>query len=158
MRHHRDTKRFSRNSSHLRAMMRNMASSLFRHERIVTTPQKAKECRKFAERLITLAKKGGLANFRRTLALLDDKEMAQKLFKELGPRYASRQGGYTRILHLADLRVGDRARQCIFELVEEEAASKKKSHGKKGAAHPHPKKPKAEGEAAKAEKSGESDK
>jgi len=116
-------------------MMRNMASSLFRHERIVTTPQKAKQCRRFAERLVTLAKKGGLANFRRALALLNDKEMVRKLFSDIAPRFASRQGGYTRILHLADLRVGDSARQCIFELVEE-AVHKKKAAPKKAAKKP----------------------
>ena len=117
-------------------MIRNMTSSLFRHERIVTTPQKAKQCRRFAERLVTLAKNGGLANFRRALALLNDKETVHKLFKEIAPRYAARQGGYTRILHLADLRVGDSARQCIFELVEEETARKKKAAPKKGAKKP----------------------
>jgi len=126
-------------------MMRNMASSLFRHERIVTTPPKAKECRRFAERLITLAKKGGLSNFRRALAHLGDKEMTFKLFNELGPRYKSRQGGYTRILLLAETRVGDAAPQCIFELVEEDSAAKKKAAGKKAAA----KKPRAEKAAAK---------
>lgn len=137
-------------------MMRNMASSLFRHERIVTTPQKAKECRRFAERLITIAKRGGLANFRRVLSLLNDKEMARKVFKELAPRYSARQGGYTRILHLADLRVGDRARQCIFELVEEEAPSKKKGRARK-AAEPRAKKPKAKVEAGE-KAPGESEK
>jgi large subunit ribosomal protein L17 len=133
MRHRKRSKRFSRDREHLKAMMRNMASSLFRHERIITTPEKAKECRRFAERLVTLAKKGGLANLRRTISLLQDKEMAQKLFKELAPRYATRQGGYTRILRLAELRVGDRARQCIFELVEGESSAKKKAGGKKAA-------------------------
>lgn len=135
MRHQKRSRRFDRTSSHLKAMMRNMASDLFRHERIVTTPQKAKECRRFAERLVTLAKKGGLANFRRALALLDDKEMVRKLFTEIGPRYAGRQGGYTRILHLADVRLGDNARQCIFELVEDEVPTRTR--------RPKPKAPKA---------------
>ncbi len=125
MRHRRRSKRFSRTSKHLRAMMRNMAASLFRHERIITTPEKAKECRRFAERLVTIAKRGGLADFRRVISLLGDKEMARKVFKEIAPRYAKRQGGYTRILRLAELRVGDSARQCVFELVEAEPGEKK---------------------------------
>jgi large subunit ribosomal protein L17 len=136
MRHQRRSKRFGRNASHLKAMLRNMAASLFRHERIVTTPQKAKECRRFAERLVTIAKKGGQANFRRALALLGDREMVYKLFQEVAQRFATRQGGYTRILHLADRRVGDSARLCIFELTEDLAAAKKKESRKK-AAKPH---------------------
>jgi len=139
MRHQRRSKRFSRTASHLKAMLRNMAASLFRHERIVTTPQKAKECRRFAERLVTIAKKGGQANFKRALALLGDKEMVYKLFKEIAVRFGTRQGGYTRILHLADRRVGDAARLCIFELTEDLSTARKKPSGKKSA-KPHPKK------------------
>ena len=139
MRHQRRSKRFGRNASHLKAMLKNMAASLFRHERIVTTPQKAKECRRFAERLVTIAKKGGQANFKRALALLGDKEMVYKLFQEVAQRFATRQGGYTRILHLADRRVGDAARLCIFELTEDLAAAKKKDSRKK-AGKPHAKK------------------
>ncbi len=144
MRHRRQSNHLGRTSTHFKAMMRNMAASLFRHERIVTTPQKAKQCRRFAERLVTLAKKGGLANFRRALALLNDKEMVFKLFNELGPRFANRQGGYTRILHLAEVRVGDAASQCIFELVEDEKAAGAKKAPKKKAVR----KPKAEKAAA----------
>jgi len=117
-------------------MLRNIACGLLRTDfasddaapapgRIVTTPQKAKACRRLVEKLITMAKKGGLANFRRALALLGDKEMVHKLFNDIAPRYAEREGGYTRILHLSDVRLGDAAPQCIFELVEEKTARKK---------------------------------
>lgn len=134
MRHRSRTKHFNRTPSHRRAMLRNMAASLLKTDggsdnpdnpgRIITTPQKAKACRRLVEKVITLGKKGGLANFRRALALLGDKEMVHKVFAEIAPRYASRQGGYTRILHLAEVRLGDAASQCIFELVEEEIAHK----------------------------------
>ncbi len=134
MRHQRRSRRFDRTASHLKAMMRNMTSSLIEHERIVTTPQKAKECRRFAERLVTMARKGGLANYRRALALLDNETAVNKLFTEIAPRFADRPGGYTRILHLADVRLGDAARQCIFEFVEEKTAKRKSgSKGSKAA-------------------------
>lgn len=116
MRHQRRSKRFNRTSSHLKAMLRNMTASLFQHERIVTTPQKAKECRRFAEKLITIAKKGGDANRRRALSILADRVAVETLFVTVAPRFAERQGGYTRILHLANVRLGDAAKQCIFEL------------------------------------------
>ena len=151
MRHQRRSKRLGRTSSHLRAMLRNMAASLFRHERVVTTPQKAKECRRFAERLVTIAKKGGQANFRRALALLGDREMVHKLFKEIAGRFATRQGGYTRILRLADRRVGDAAQLCIFELTEDLSGAKKKASGRK-AGKPHAKKEGAEESGRKAAK------
>jgi large subunit ribosomal protein L17 len=96
-----------------------MVSSLFLHGRITTTPAKAKEARPFAEKLITLAKKGDLAARRRAFDLLHNKSIVTSLFNEIGPRYANRAGGYTRILHLAKTRVGDSAPQAIFELVEE---------------------------------------
>lgn len=154
MRHQRRSKRFGRNSSHLTAMLRNMTASLFRHERIVTTPQKAKECRRFAEKLVTIAKKGGQANFRRALAILRDKEMTFKLFQEIAGRFATRQGGYTRILHLADRRVGDAARLCIFELTEDVEAAKKRAAAKKPVKG-KPRSKKSEGKAAKAKTQGE---
>jgi large subunit ribosomal protein L17 len=132
-------------------MLRNMTASLFRHERIVTTPQKAKECRRFAEKLVTIAKKGGPANFRRAVAILCDKEMVYKLFQEIAGRFSTRQGGYTRILHLADRRVGDAARLCIFELTEDLEAAKKKAASKKPAKGKSGGK-KAEGKASKAPK------
>lgn len=137
-------------------MLRNMASSLLRTDfdpedpvpgpgRIVTTPRKAKVCRRLVEKLITLAKKGGVANFRRALSLLGDKEMVRKLFNDIAPRYTNREGGYTRILRLAEVRLGDAAEQCIFELVEEEL-EKKKPRAKKATAKGRRKKAAAEAE------------
>ena len=86
-------------------------------ERIQTTPEKAKEARRFAERLITLGKKGTLAARRRAIQLLHNKKAVRKLFDEIAPRYENRDGGYTRILRLGTVRVGDAAAQVIFELV-----------------------------------------
>ncbi len=141
MRHRVRRRHFNRTPSHRTAMMRNMAASLLRTDggsedpdspgRIITTVPKAKECRRLVERLVTLGKKGGVANQRRAIALLGDKEMVHKLFNEIAPRYVNRQGGYTRILHLADVRLGDAATQCVFELVEEEISTAKKARPKK---------------------------
>ena len=119
MRHRKRGRHLGRTPAHRKALRRNLACSLIFHERVRTTPQKAKEVQPFVERLITLARRGSLAHFRRALALLDDKRMVRKLFRELGPRFSERAGGYTRILHLADeqRRLGDGARQVIFELI-----------------------------------------
>ncbi len=113
-------RKLSRTSSHRKAMYRNMVAALFTHGRIITTPAKAKEARPFAEKLITLAKKGpdDLAARRRAIRLLHDQALVRSLFEDLGVRYKDRQGGYTRILHLSKTRVGDGARQVLFELVE----------------------------------------
>lgn len=125
MRHLKRGRHLSRTSSHRRAMLRNMTISLFVHGRIVTTPQKAKECRPFAEKLITLAKKGDFAAKRRAIQLLNDPKVVTALFSTLGPRYKERAGGYTRILHMEKRRVGDSAPLALFELVEETMTSKK---------------------------------
>ena len=126
MRHRMRGRHFSRTSSHRRSMRRNLACNLFLHERIKTTPEKAKDTRSFVEKLITLARTDSVANFRRALALLDDKYVVRKLFREIGPRYADRPGGYTRILKLDESqnRLGDNARQVIFELVVETDADR----------------------------------
>lgn len=120
MRHLNRGRRLSRTSSHRKAMFRNMVAALFTNGRIITTPAKAKEARPFAERLITLAKKGpnDLAARRRAIRLLHDPALVRSLFEDLGVRYKDRNGGYTRILHLAKTRVGDGAPQVLFELVE----------------------------------------
>lgn len=120
MRHMKRGRRLSRTSSHRKAMFRNMVASLFTNGRIVTTPAKAKEARPFAERLITLAKKGAdnLAARRRAIRLLHDPALVRSLFEDLGVRYKDRNGGYTRILHLSKTRVGDGAPLVLFELVE----------------------------------------
>lgn len=119
MRHRRRGRHLKRTSAHREAMRRNLVSNLFLIGRIRTTPAKAKECRSFAEKLITLAREGGLANFRRALSMLDDKFIARRLFKEIAPKYKERPGGYVRILRLANSenRLGDNAPQVIMELV-----------------------------------------
>jgi len=103
-------------SAHHRLQMANLVASLVAAEAIVTTEAKAKALRPVAEKMITKAKKGGLANHRQVVAYLNDKEVTAKLFDEIGPRYADRQGGYTRILKLGT-RHGDNASMARIELV-----------------------------------------
>ncbi len=117
MRHRRKTRRFGRDSSHRKAMFKNMAGSLFEHELIKTTVPKAKELRRVAEPLITLAKEDTVANRRLAFSRLRSKEMVTKLFEELGPRYAERPGGYLRILKCG-YRHGDGAPMAMVELVD----------------------------------------
>jgi large subunit ribosomal protein L17 len=140
MRHRVAGRALSRTSSHRRALRRNQAASLFQHGAIRTTEAKAKELRRFAEKLITIAKKGTLHARRRVISLLQDREMVfvkaggqnpsedieytgqtvvQKLFDEIAPKYADRPGGYTRIIRLADRRIGDAGQQVLLQLVEE---------------------------------------
>jgi large subunit ribosomal protein L17 len=124
MRHRKRGRGLGRTSAHRVALRRNLVSNLFLVERIRTTPAKAKEVRSLAEKLITLGRKGDLASFRRALALLDDKFIVRKLFREIAPRYRERPGGYTRILHLprSNNRLGDNAEQVLMELVPGTAA------------------------------------
>ena len=117
MRHMKSGRKLNRTSSHREAMFKNMASSLFKHELIRTTLPKAKELRRVAEPLITLAKTDGVANRRLAFARLRDKEAVGKLFVELGPRFRERKGGYTRILKCG-FRVGDSAPMAYIELVD----------------------------------------
>ena len=117
MRHLKTGRKLNRTSSHRKAMFINMAASLFRHETIKTTLPKAKELRRTAEPLITLAKIDNVANRRIAFARLRDKEMVAKLFTELGPRYANRPGGYMRVLKYG-FRSGDAAPMAIVELVD----------------------------------------
>lgn len=116
MRHRKSGRKFSRTSSHRSAMFRNMASSLVEHELIKTTLPKAKELRRVAEPLITLAKEDSVANRRLAFDRLRNKEAVSKLFDELGPRYQARPGGYLRILK-AGFRAGDNAPMAYVELV-----------------------------------------
>ncbi|MGH8157558.1 MAG: 50S ribosomal protein L17 [Rhodanobacter sp.] len=116
MRHQKSGRKLNRTSSHREAMFKNMASSLFKHELIRTTLPKAKELRRVAEPLITLAKTDGVANRRVAFARLRDKEAVGKLFVELGPRYSERPGGYLRILKCG-FRPGDNAPMAYVELV-----------------------------------------
>jgi large subunit ribosomal protein L17 len=116
MRHMKSGRKLNRTSAHREAMFKNMASSLFKHELIRTTLPKAKELRRVAEPLITLAKTDGVANRRLAFARLRDKEAVGKLFVELGPRYRERPGGYLRILKCG-FRDGDNAPMAYVELV-----------------------------------------
>jgi large subunit ribosomal protein L17 len=109
-------KRFGGDAAHQKAMFGNMVASLIAAEAIVTTEAKAKAIRPVAEKVITKAKKGGLHNHRQVLAFLRDRDMTTKLFDEIGPRYADRNGGYTRILKLGP-RQGDNAPMARIELV-----------------------------------------
>ena len=118
MRHGSKGRQLSRTSEHKKAMLRNMAMSLFLHEKIVTTTAKAKELRPFAERLITLARRGDLHARRLAERKIQDREALRRLFAEIGPRFAARPGGYTRILKIGH-RVGDGADTARIELVSE---------------------------------------
>ena len=117
MRHQKSGRKLNRDSSHRKAMFRNMASSLFEHEIIKTTVPKAKELRRVAEPLITLAKEDSVAHRRQASNRLRDREAVTKLFNDLGPRYANRPGGYLRILKCG-FRPGDNAPMAYVELVD----------------------------------------
>lgn len=117
MRHRNGLRKLNRTSSHRQAMFRNMANSLLRHEAIKTTLPKAKELRRVVEPMITLGKKPSLANRRLAFDRLRDREMVVKLFDELGPRFANRNGGYLRILKCG-FRDGDNAPMAYVELLD----------------------------------------
>jgi large subunit ribosomal protein L17 len=153
MRHQVTGRKLNRNTSHRIAMLRNMATSLFQHERIKTTVQKAKELRPFAEKLITLAKKETLHARRQVLRHIHDNEIVQKLFTDIGIRYATRPGGYTRIVRV-DFRRGDNAEMAIIELVgadDSRKPRKKKTAAKKKAAPKAAEKVEKKAEAVEAE-------
>ena len=122
MRHRKAGKQLNRNSSHRKAMFRNMAVSLFEHELIKTTLPKAKELRRVAEPLITMAKEDGVSKRRLAFARLRDDAIVAKLFSELGPRYKARPGGYLRILKCG-YRQGDKAPMAYVELVDRAAGT-----------------------------------
>ncbi len=117
MRHRKSGRKLNRNRSHRKAMFRNMTCSLFEHELIKTTLPKAKELRRVAEPLITLAKSDSVANRRLAFSRLRNDDAVGKLFAELGPRYTERPGGYLRVLKCG-LREGDKAQMAIVELVD----------------------------------------
>lgn len=123
MRHNKTGRRLGRNASHRDALFRNLVTSLFQHGKVQTTDAKAKELRRVAERLITLGKKGDLHARRRALAYVRDKEVVAKLFADVSSRFATRPGGYTRIIKLWARR-GDAAPISVLELVQEEYAPK----------------------------------
>jgi large subunit ribosomal protein L17 len=146
MRHRVAGRQLSRTSEHRTALRRNLTVSLFEHETISTTIRKAKELKAFAEKMITLAKKGTLAARRRAISLLGDRDIVSeeegqpvkkgtiigKLFSELGPRYLDRAGGYTRIIHLAKRRLGDNGELVLLQLLGAKDIEKPKGEEKKG--------------------------
>lgn len=117
MRHRKKGRKLNRTASHRRATLRNMATSLFRHGKIETTTAKAKELRPYAERLITLARRGDLHARRLAASRIREREVVGILFDEIGPRFKDRPGGYTRILKLGT-RKGDAAEMALIQLVE----------------------------------------
>ena len=121
MRHRHGLRKLNRTSAHRLAMLRNMMCSLIKHEAIKTTLPKAKELRRVVEPMITLAKEPTVANKRLAFNRLRDREVVVKLFNEIGPRFANRNGGYTRILKMG-LRVGDNAPMAYMELTEKAVA------------------------------------
>jgi large subunit ribosomal protein L17 len=122
MRHNKSGKRLGRNTPHRTAMLRNMVTSLFDHEKLTTTDARAKELRKVVDRMITLGKRGDLHARRQVLSVIRDQKIVAKLFDQIGPRYKDRPGGYTRIIKIGS-RLGDNAPQSIIALVEEEITS-----------------------------------
>lgn len=128
MRHRMGGRKLSRTSSHRTAMFRNMAAALIKHEQIKTTVAKAKELRPYVEKLVTLAKKGGLSNRRLAHSrLLDDKQLV-KLFDVIAARYADRNGGYTRVIK-AGIRASDAVQMAIIEFVDRDESAKGQDSG-----------------------------
>lgn len=129
MMHNVAGKSLQRNSAHRAALRKNFTVSLIKHERVVTTLAKAKALRPFVEKMITLARssdgKTKLHRIRRAVSFLQDKTAVRKLFEVIGPRFANRQGGYTRILRMADYRIGDGGTKVVFELVENNVLEQK---------------------------------
>jgi large subunit ribosomal protein L17 len=128
MRHRVAGRKLQRTSSHRAALFRNMAAALVKHEQITTTTAKAKELRPYVEKLITLAKKGGLSNRRLAHSRMLDETQVRKLFDVLAPRYEGRSGGYTRIVK-AGIRASDAAPMAIIELVDRDVAAKGQDSG-----------------------------
>ena len=128
MRHRVGGRKLQRTSSHRQAMFRNMAAALIKHEQITTTTAKAKELRPYVEKLVTLAKKGGLSNRRIAHSRIMDEAQERKLFEVIGPRYAERNGGYTRIVK-AGIRLSDAAQIAIIEFVDRDPAAKGQDSG-----------------------------
>lgn len=128
MRHRKAGRKLNRTASHRKAMFANMAASLIKHEQIVTTLPKAKELRSIVDKIITLGKRGDLHARRQAIGQIRDVDMVKKLFDILGPRYAERQGGYTRVLK-AGFRHGDNAPMAVIELVDRDVSAKGQDSG-----------------------------
>lgn len=128
MRHRNAHRKLGRTSSHRAALLRNMAAALIKHEQVTTTLAKARELRPYVEKLITLAKHGGLPNRRLAQSRLMDEGQLSKLFETLAPRYAARPGGYTRVIK-AGTRASDAADMAIIELIERDTEAKGRDSG-----------------------------
>jgi len=126
MRHRHTTPKLGRTPAHRKAMLRNMVTDFFKHEKIQTTQAKAKALRPYAEKLITLGKKDTLTSRRQAARFVRDKAVLKKLFDEIAPRYSERPGGYTRIIKLGGSRAGDHALMAIIEMVEADMPERKK--------------------------------
>ena len=123
MRHNIKNKKLNKTSSHRKAMFMNMSNALIKHEQITTTLAKAKELRRFVEKIITLGKKGNLLSKRKTISILQDSKMSKKVFDVLADRYKNRAGGYTRIIKLGN-RYGDNAPTAVIEFVDRDEDAK----------------------------------
>ena len=123
MKHNIKNKKLNKTTPHRKAMFMNMSNSLIKHEQITTTLTKAKELRRFVEKIVTLGKKGDLLSRRKTISILQDKKMSKKVFDILADRYKNRNGGYTRIIKLGN-RFGDNAPTAVIEFVDRDENAK----------------------------------
>ena len=128
MRHKVGGRKLQRTSAHRAALFRNMSAALIKHEQITTTVAKAKELRPYVEKLVTLAKRGGLANRRLAMSRLMDEAQLKKLFDVIGPRYADRPGGYTRVIK-AGFRASDAAAMAVIEFIDRDVDAKGQDSG-----------------------------
>ena len=128
MKHNIKNKKLNKTSSHRKAMFMNMSNALIKHEQITTTLAKAKELKRFVEKIITLGKKGDLISRRKAISILQDQKMSKKVFDELASRYKNRSGGYTRIVKLGN-RFGDNAPTAIIEFVDRDENAKGQDSG-----------------------------
>jgi len=128
MKHNIKNKKLNKTSSHRKAMFMNMSNALIKHEQISTTLAKAKELRRFVEKIVTLGKKGDLLSKRKTISILQDQKMSKKVFDVLADRYKNRSGGYTRIIKLGN-RFGDNAPTAVIEFVDRDENAKGQDSG-----------------------------
>ncbi len=128
MKHNIKNKKLNRTSTHRKSMFMNLSNALIKHEQITTTLPKAKELKRFVEKIITLGKKGDLTSRRKAISILQDQEMVKKIFDTISKRYKERNGGYTRIIKLGN-RFGDNAPMAIIELVDRDEEAKGKDSG-----------------------------
>ncbi len=128
MKHNIKNKKLNKTSSHRKAMFMNMSNSLIKHEQITTTLPKAKELKRFVEKIVTLGKNGNLSSRRKAISILQDEKMVKKIFDTISKRYSERKGGYTRIIKLGN-RFGDNAPTAVIEFVDRDEEAKGKDSG-----------------------------